>query len=204
MWPSLESFLAFASESGVTVSRVLGEGYLVSAAETWLKDTGFEVWTAGSVASDKWLDPGDYGSTTDFDGGFVTVDSVAVAVTPQGDTTDKTILTDYVLERANANGPYERVRWLCGRPSGFQTVLVTGRRGYCEAGTDADKDAQTAVFALALALVMEGQATSDSDVKKVTQGPVTIEYERSAESSPPAELRKFYDVKVSQYKRILI
>lgn len=203
-WPSFEDFKTFASESGVSVSESLGEGYLTAASESWLKDTGFEVWTAASGNTEKWVDPGDYGDATEFSGGFVTVDSIGVATTPQGGTTDKTILTDYVLERTKARGPYERARWLCGRPSGFQNVLVTGRLGYCEPDSEADKDAQTAVFALALAMVMEGQSTSESDVKKVTQGPVTIEYERSVESTPPAELRKFYGVKVSQYKRIVI
>lgn len=211
MWPSLEEFKAWYLDTGMSSAvPVAAESVLRSAVKKWSRDTGFSPFV-GDGSSSVWFDPSDYQEVLDFSGGFVSVASVAVATTPQGDTTDKTLLTDYVLERTVADGPYERLRWLRNPwfpsfmpRSGVQTILVTGVRGYCVAGTDTAKDAQEAIFQLAAASLDPIVSMSDGPVKKVTQGPVTLEYDTANGLDRAGAFTKFYEMKVAEYRRLVI
>lgn len=196
-WPTDATKQVLAQEQAeIAVASVVAE---------FERRTGWKPFLAEAVDSARYFDYTDQYGELQLNGGYVSITSVTVSGTLQ------TVNTNYTLEPRNAVSdgyPYTHINfpyggWRTGYPTTPNSIVIVGKRGFAtELPADVWQSVQEAAALVALTSIenlqsiasisMDGFSKAFDVVGIVTQKDLLTTW------------NKGFDIKVSQYRRVVI
>jgi hypothetical protein len=205
-YPTVAQITEFLEAQGLTAPADLDE-FLASVIKEWELRTGY-IPFLGEASETEWkFDVPVASDIVDFKGGFWAISEVLTGVYGTSVGTESVLNTGHLLLPNNAvleGKPYTGMKLISGPMAGwtrgqsdFQSIVVTGKRGWPAIPDDVFQAIKERAAGDALAEIMQGTGSA-SEVK---QGPVTIKYDTDENKSKVSLWSRGFDRAVSRYRR---
>ena len=203
-YPSSSDVSTFLTSIGVSVGSYDCAGALASAIAEWEFRTGWEPFARDSADRTEFFDPPDYGSfgiRLFLRRGLLSLTSLTIGCELNGTGGDAlTSGVDYVLlpYYGGVDGkPYTSIEFV-NQPLGRQrSVKIIGKFGYTNS---ANAEVSGVIIQRAAQSCLEDLAGASGSLKKIEQGPVTLEYDTTAGRATVDRWEKNFYAAVRRYR----